>query len=180
MPKSSQVFDNEVRVDPRGGVGGGSATVGTRAIGASGSIVIPIISFSASVSQNDNFVIHVPMDLDPSRPVRMRMMWIPGASWSTGNYLWKLDYIVKHETAAVNTGDPTTLTINVTPANATTMREDEWTTNIYVNLFEAIYCRLWRDVANDNGDDVGQVSYLELYYKAFRSGTRIHPGQKPW
>lgn len=184
--KSTQCYDTELEVTAVTRIGGGSATATTRAMGASGNVVMPVLSFAANVDNDCNFTFHVPEELCPNFPARIRFMWLPGASYTTGNYHFVLDYLVKDEEfTAVNTGTPTTLQYDVSTTSdplldAVTLRENEFATDIWLLPDHTITCHFYRDVSEDNGDDVAHVRFFELHYKRYRVGSKIGPIQKPW
>lgn len=151
---------------------GSSAPVATaRIIGASGSIRVPCIQFSPTLVQEVYMEFHAPSDLDPTKPVHLHLMWQPSAGWTTGNYSWKFEYLVKNENGStILAGTPTTIAISVTPANATTFREDEYPDNITLGLDQVIMARFYRDTAADNANQNGEVRWWELEYTSNRLG----------
>jgi hypothetical protein len=56
------------------------------------------------------------------------------------------------------------------PSNATTNIETEIATDVTIAADQMMVCHFYRDVANDNADDVGCVSYFELEYTANKLG----------
>lgn len=153
-------------------LGASAPTAANRAVGASGSIKVPVLQFSKTTAQETYFEVHLPSDCDGSVNVAFHLMWFPGASWTTGNFMWKLDYLVKNETGvALNTGTPTTIYADVTPSAATdVIQTTTFSATIDAGPDQTIWCRLWRDVANDNGDDVGEVRFAEIEYTANKLG----------
>jgi hypothetical protein len=156
----------EIRIESTKATIGASAPTNTlRDVGASGNVKIPVSQFSKTIQQDLYFIIHYPSDIDNDINVNFHLMWIPGASWTAGNYMWKLEYLIKdEETGVVTTGTPTTIDEDITPANATTLIETEFSDAIDLNLDELLMCHFYRDVANDNGDDVGEVLFFEIEY----------------
>jgi hypothetical protein len=155
-------------------LGASAPTNATRAVGASGSIKIATLQFSKVTMQEIYFEVHAPSDINSNTDVHFHLMWIPGAGWTAGNYMWKLDYLVKADSGAVsNTGAPTTIQADVTPANAINTIETEFVTAINLDFEQVLWCRLWRDVANDNADDVGEVRFCEVEYTSKRLGEPI-------
>lgn len=141
-----------------------------RAFGASGGVVTVVDQYSASQQNDVYFKIHSPSDLDPSEDVEFHVVWLPGASWTSGNYIWKLEYLVKDEyTGVYNTGVPTTISGVYTPVNATTMREDEFTQTIDLDTEEIMFCHFYRDIA-DSANDTGDVMYFEIEYTMNKLG----------
>jgi hypothetical protein len=104
-------------------------------------------------------------------------MWLPGAGWTAGNYVWKLEYIVKDETGVpYNTGASTTISMDVTPSNATDLIETIYTSVIDLDFDQTLSCHFYRDVANDNADDTGDFRFAEIYYYSDRLGQEITRG----
>ena len=152
-------------------LGAGAPTATTRAVGASGSVKVPVLSFSKTVEQETYLEIHVPVDADGTVNVAFHLMWFPGASWTTGNYMWKLDYLVKDDAGAdLSAGAPTTIYADVTPSAVTDIIESVFQTTIDAGPEQVIWCRLWRDVANDNADDTGEVRFCEIEYTSNKLG----------
>lgn len=145
---------------------GASAPAETsRAVGASGGVLKPVLEFSKTVQNDVYFIFHTPEDMDYTEPVTFHLMWQPGAAWTTGNYMWKLEYLVINGSGStLLAGTPTTISANVTPSNATTNIETAFTGNITLALDQEMLCHFYRDVANDNGDDVGECEMFELHY----------------
>lgn len=143
-----------------------------RAVGASGGVLIDVQQFS-QIQQNDvYFEFHPPKELQTTTPVQFHLMWLPGAAWTVGNYLWKLEYLLMDEDAAYNTGTPQTIEMDVTPANALNMIETEFTTTIPITDREQILmCHFYRDVAGDNADSTGDVNFFEIKYRIDRLGS---------
>lgn len=151
---------------------GASAPTDTlRAIGASGGVLIDVQQFSKTVQQDVYFEWHTPYNLDNTEPVEFHLMWLPGSAYTTGNYLWKLEYLVKNETDPHNTGTPTTIPADVTPAGAVNMIETEFVNTIPIIRSQILCCHFYRDVAGDNADDTGDVNFFEIAYKIDRNGS---------
>lgn len=145
-----------------------------RAVGASGTDYMPVITFSKTVQQDIYFTVHTPTDLDASVGASFHLMWQPGAAWTTGNYLWKLEYLAMNENGAtLLSGTPTTLSADVTPSNATTNIETEFSGSITLAADQMLVCHLYRDVAGDNADDIGEVSFVEIEYTANKLGEAV-------
>ena len=149
-------------------------TLTVRAAGASGGIKVPILSFSKTSEQEVYTEMHMPTDVDGSVNVSFHLMWVPGASWTSGNYMWKLEYLVKNEFGvAINAGSPTTIEESVTPANAVDLIETEFSDTIDAGPDQVIMARFYRDVANDNGNDVGDVRFIEIEYVSSSDGEPL-------
>lgn len=162
----------ELRLEAyRAAKGAGSPTDENRAVGASGTVLLPVTKFSKTTQNDVYFVFHAPSDLDATVPVHFHFMWLPGASWTTGNYLWKMEYLTKNENgAAYNAGAPATVQADVTPANATDTIETEIATDITLAAEQMLWGHFYRDVAGDNGDDTGDLIFFELEYTADKLG----------
>lgn len=147
--------------------GGSAPTDANRAVGASGGVLLPVKQFSKTTQNDIYFELHPGSDIDGTVPVDVHFMWLPGSGWTTGNYVWKLEYLVKGENgAAYNTGAPTTISMDVTPANATDTIETHFTNTISLDFTQTIWCHFYRDVASDNGDDTGDLRFVEMEYTA--------------
>lgn len=161
-------FIKEYRVEAVSSVLGTSApTVSTRAIGASGGVKAPVLQFSKTTQNDCYFEIHAPSDLIDAHNVAFHVMLGPGAAWTTGNFMIKLEYLTKNGTgASTATGTPTTIQYDYTPGAATDLTEVEFVSTIDLNAEQTLICHFYRDVANDNGDDVLSVRFFELNYVA--------------
>ena len=144
-----------------------------RAVGASGTVLMPVKQFSKTTQQDIYWIFHAPSDMDYTAPANFHLMWQPGAGWTTGNFLWKLEYLALAENAVLLAGAPTTLQADVTPADALHIIETDFTGDITLALDQVMICHFYRDVAGDNGDDVGSVSLLELNYIMNKLGEPI-------
>jgi len=174
MVGDSRVF-REVRIDASIAVKGAAApTTTTRAVGASGGVKVPVTQFSNITQQDLYFEFHSPTDLDDTEDVHFHLMWFPGASWSAGNYMWKLEYLITAENGVeLNVGAPTTIQASITPAAATNVIETEFATAITgLEPEKLIWCHFYRDVANDNADDVGEVRWFEIEYTMNKLGEK--------
>lgn len=169
----------EDRVDANVATKGSSApTASTRTAGASGTLKFPVIQFSKVTQQDVYFTFHIEPDTDTTSPVQFHLMWIPGASYTTGNYVWKLEYLTKYEDnsygdATITTGTPTTISEDVTPSSATSLIETHFATTISVNTSQVIMGHFYRDVAADNADDVGEVLFFEIEYYVNKLGEQL-------
>lgn len=145
-----------------------------RAVGASGGVSIPVLQFSKTTQQDVYFQFHLKYAADETEPVAFHLMWAPGSGWTYGNYVWKLEYLVKDENGAIGTGTPTTISMDVTPANATDFIETEFASTIPVTgPDQSLICHFCRDVANDNADDVGEVNMFEMTYIKNKQGESL-------
>jgi hypothetical protein len=164
----------ELRIDSiRAKTGAAAPTSTTRAVGASGGILMPVLSFSKTTQQDCYFEFLSPFDLDATGAINFHLVWQPGAAWTTGNYLWNLEYLVKDESGAtLLAGTPTTLTANVTPADAVKDIETVFTGDITMAADQRLLCHFYRDVA-DNADDTGEVAFFEFEYTSDILGEAI-------
>lgn len=156
-------FEERINVT---GVGSGAAapTAGYRDIGASGDVKKAVLKFSKTQQNDIYFEFHSSCDADFTEDVELHLMWIPGAAWTSGNYVWKVEYLVKDENESVATGTPTTISEDVTPSNATDLIETEFSSTISMAGEQILIGHLYRDVASDNGDDVGEFNFIEKSY----------------
>jgi len=151
-------------------LGASAPTQALRQIGTTATMLGTFDQFSKTVQQDVYFKVHVPYDCDTTATMSFHIVWLPGAAWTAGNYVWKLEYIVKSEDAAYNTVASTIISADVTPANATNFIETEFATGITVAQEQAIYCHFYRDVASDNGDATGDISMFEFEYTINKLG----------
>jgi hypothetical protein len=154
--------------------GGNAPTPALRQIGTSVTMLLEVDKFSEASQQDVYFTFHYPDDIDEDEPVNFSLMWLPGASWTAGNYMWKLEYIIKNEvTGDYSIGDSTTIESDVTPVDAVSFIETTFVDDIILVENEIMICHLYRDVANDNGDDTGDVLFVELHYISDRRGKTM-------
>lgn len=171
MVGGARVID-EIRIDAVSASKGVSApTITLRPVGASGGVLKDVAQYSKT-SQNDQYLeFHAPESMDETEPCHFHFMWIPGTSYTTGNYVWKVEYLVKGEHDAYNTGTPTTLTANVTPSNAVDMIETEFPEDIILGNQNILLIHFYRDVSADNADDTGDINLFEFEYTRNKQGT---------
>ena len=156
-------------------LGASAPTKALRPIGASGGVKCAVLQFSKITQQDIYFEIHVPAAAMPvATDAEIHLMWIPGAGWTSGNYVWKVEYLVKAEDSDSTIGTPTTISEDVTPDNADDFIETEFSTKVLDTVAEDIvHCHLYRDVASDNADDVGELMFIELLYTSNLSGEPV-------
>ena len=157
----------------RSQTGAAKPTATVRAIGASGGVRIPVDSYSKTTQNDQDILFHSMHDTDGGVDVTFHLIWIPGAAWTAGNYMWKLEYLVKNESGNLTTGAPTTIQADVTPSNATDSIETEFVSTIDLGPDQLLCGHFYRDVANDNADDVGEVMFFEIEYTANSLGEAI-------
>ena len=103
--------------------------------------------------------------------------WVPGASWTSGNYSWKLGYLGKARNGAtLGSGSHAEVELDVTPDDATTLREDKITSISVADAIEVITFRFYIGVGGSTADDVGEMAWIRFAYTAWRNGGRMHPG----
>ena len=139
-------------------------------LGASGTLGASIDLFSKVTQQDVFFSFHVPTDCDVSVVSELSFIWVPGPAWTAGNYMWKLEYLVKADDAAYNTGTPTTISADVTPSNLVDFIKTTFSSTITLVADNTVFFHFYRDVANDNGDDVGGIISFEIEYTANKLG----------
>ena len=150
--------------------GASAPTDALRALGASGGVLMPVVEFSKVTQQDVHGEFHMPYDVDNSVNVEFHLMWIPGAAWTTGNYSWNLEYLIKEESGNTTIGTPTTILMGVTPNNSTDIIETKFTDTIDLDAEQVLFAHIYRDVANDNGDDTGDVLFGEIQYTSNKLG----------
>ena len=147
---------------------------GVRVIGAAtpsettitvGSPGVPeaVLAFDKNTEEGHLLKFHYVKDQDFTRPVEFHLMWKPAVAWTTGAYKWNLDYIVKDETANSTTGSKTTISMTVTPANATDFIETVFSSTITMADDQVILCRFYRDATN--GADTADADGLTRFYE---------------
>lgn len=155
------------------GAGVSTPTLTVRAVGASGDVEIDVLRFS-KVVQNDARINFCSSDMfDDSVNGNFVLKWIPGAAWTGGNFVWVLEYIVKGSDEDITTGTPTTISVDVTPVNATDKIETVFGDSINLDAGQVLSGHFYRDVASDNGDDVGDVERFQFEYTANKLGKSI-------
>lgn len=165
----------EVRLDVYQTAKGASApTQALRAVGASGGVLLPVVQFSKTTQQDVYFEVHAPEDIDNDVNVSFNLMWQAGAAYTSGNYVWKVEFLIKDENgASTATGTPETISADITPPDATTVLETKFTQTINLNAQQVMWAHFYRDVASDNGDDVGSCRWAEIEYTSNKLGEEI-------
>lgn len=131
-------------------------------IGINSNMLGEALSFSKISQQDAYFTYHVPEDIDNSENLTFHLMWKPDSAWTTGYYIWKLEYIVKGEDDNSTTDTSTIIYMNVTPTNTDNFIETEFTTGIDADGQETITCHFYRDTDNDNADAEGLTRFYEF------------------
>ena len=136
--------------------------------------------FAASVAADvvyGNYVL--PSDIYRPKSVDVYLGWVPGASWTTGNYAWKFGYLAKAKNGStLGSGTHTEATLDVTPSNATTLREDKITTVSLADTDGILGMRLYIGIGSSTANDVGEAAWVRFEYTAWRNGGRMHPGTR--
>lgn len=152
--------------------GASAPAIAFRQIGTTATMLADTLQFSKTVQNDVYFIFHVEVDADFTVDGNFHLMWIPGAAWTSGNYVWKLEYIIKNElTGDSTTGASTIISADVTPSNAVDFIETRFATAIPLTFENVVFCHLYRDVASDNADDVGDMYELEMSYTSDKLGT---------
>ena len=152
-------------------VGASAPTAARRAVGASGGVQAPVLQFSKTVQNDIYWSWHIPDSADATVAANMHIMWWPGASWTSGNIYWKAECVlITEDNGVLLSGTPTNLLADVTPADALHAIHTEIATGITIANDSSLACHLYRDVANDNGNDVGSIQFVELEYTINKLG----------
>lgn len=155
-------------------VKGNSAPANTlRSVGSSGTLLKPMISFSQTIQQDIYFEFHSPYAMDYTSPADFHLVWAPGTSWTSGNYIWKLEYLVIDEDANLSLRTPITISMNITPTNKNIIETEFIDLINFTDDDQILVAHLYRDVANDNANDVGDVDILEMNYYKNKQGEKI-------
>jgi hypothetical protein len=150
-----------------------SPALAQRAVGASGSIKAPVLSFSNTIEQSVYVEIYAPLDIDDSAAVELHALWQPAAGWSSGNCVWKFEYLVKDETADFTAGAPAIIASDTRPTNARDMQKAIFATRLDVHTRQVIMGRFYRDVASDDGDAAAELRCLKIEYTTNRLGETL-------
>ena len=122
----------------------------------------------------------LPTEMYKPDGVDVYLGWLPGASWTSGDYNFYLQYLGKSwPDGTVGSGTVTSIYIDQTPADATTLREDKLGSMTVASTDDAIGMRIFTNVSGCSADDVMEVAYVRFQYTAWRGGTAMHPQQKP-
>lgn len=140
-------------------------TSAVRTIGSDAVVPIPVKQFSTSAYHI--LCCEVPIPRDAKREtsaLTLGLLWVPGASWSAGNYVWAVDYQVKATNGDLSTTASTRITADVTPTDAVTSIETEFADTINVTRGDVLAVRLFRNYTADSGNDVAELRALKLKY----------------
>ncbi len=131
-PGSGNIVWHEIRTDfiltKKGASPPGEES---EAVGASGNILAYNYAFNPAAVGDEEVFFHIviPSDIDDSHNVQFFLGWWPDTNWSSGDYRWTLEYLVRDvdDMYGLNTsrtaGTPTVIYEDVTPANATDLIE---------------------------------------------------------
>jgi hypothetical protein len=144
--------------------GSSAPTAANRAIGESGTVLVPVIKFSNVSQQDVYFLFHSPEEINEINKVYFHVVWIAGEEYASGNFMMKLEYLVKNEDSTVLSGEPVTLSMNVTPSAEDKFIETEEGTGISMTRDQMLVCHFYRDVANDNAGVTLDVVMFEFEY----------------
>jgi hypothetical protein len=167
VEKKDTFLVNQLRVTQ-----GAPAGKAVRQVGASGNVYEQVASFSATVDQECFLTYSARADIDGSESVSFRVIWRPGASWTSGNYIWKIEYLVMGDNADRTAGTPTTSSVDVTPSNANNGILSTFLTAIDLNANDVLFLRFYRDAVTDTGNDVGDVELFQIVYTANSLGEQ--------
>ncbi len=142
-----------------------------RAVGASGGIKVPVLSFSNTTEQSVYVEIHAPLDMDGSANMELHALWQPAAGWSGGNCVWKFEYLVNDEAGDCAAGTPVTISSDTRPDRATDFQKAIFPTVLAVNNRQVLMGRFYRDVASDDGDAAAELRCLKIEYTANKLGA---------
>lgn len=131
-------------------------------VGTTATMLERVLSFSKNTQNDIYFTHHVPVDMDNTVELEFILMWKPGAAWTSGNYLWKVEYIVKNEDDDLTTVASTIISADITPSNANDLIETHYSATINADAHQTISLHFYRDIAGDDADDVGLVRFFEF------------------
>lgn len=145
----------------------------TESVGASGNIKIPSLAFGVAGGSDEEvfFIMHAVDHLDNTANVQFHILWKPDQNYTTGDYRWVLEFLVKDEHEGdLSLGTPTTLNEDVTPSNANDIIETEWSTLIDANADDVIFCRLSVDKSESSADGDAHLMYVEIAFTVDKIG----------
>ncbi len=144
----------------------------TESVGASGNIKIPTLAFDPGAGGDEEifFILHVGEHADAMVDVEFHLMWKPDTNWTSGDYHWSLEYLVKAQNEDSSLGTPTTISESVTPANANDFIETEFSNLIDADADELIFCHLFLDKSETAADEDGHVFFVEVQFTADKLG----------
>lgn len=145
-------------------LGATAPTLSSRLLDTGSVIAAPTLDFSSVTTQNVFYLWHVPKNLNSNQPIYFHVMWIPGASWTSGNFYLQFYYRSELENATLPYGTYTVQNADVTPTSATKIIETEYPLGYSVNPDDLLGIMFRRNVSLDNGNDVLQLFFLEIKY----------------
>jgi hypothetical protein len=144
------------------GPGLNTPTLNQRDVGASGNVKIEVLSFSNLVVNDSLISFDGPYSIDDTVNVKFVIKWKPGPGYTGGNFATQFEYLVKSSTGDITTGTPTTITADVTPANADDMIVTAFAATIDLNAGDVLAGTFSRQVGSDNGDAVMDIREFAL------------------
>jgi hypothetical protein len=144
------------------GPGLNTPTLNQRDVGASGNVKIEVLSFSNLVVNDSLISFDGPYSIDDTVNVKFVIKWKPGPGYTGGNFATQFEYLVKSSTGDITTGTPTTITADVTPANANDMIVTAFAATIDLNAGDVLAGTFSRQVGSDNGDAVMDIREFAL------------------
>jgi hypothetical protein len=132
------------------------------------------VATAADIVRHDYIL---PAHIYKSNGIDVYVRWIPGASWTSGGYEWKIRYLNKlRDGSSVGVGGVTAMDPTITPDDATTIREDKLGNIVLAETDEVVGWQLYINLAGTSADDVGELIQVRFEFTAWRNGGRMHPG----
>ena len=153
----------------------------TLPIGADGDVEVFVMSFDPTIGGNDEelfFKLHMPWNLDNDYNIQIHILWLVD-DWTTGFYIWNIEYFVKNESIAyggdynLTTGTPFYIFENVTPLLNNQFIETEFSAGIDANVDQLIFVRLSLDKSLSNATKDAHVMMLEVKYFNISADTSV-------
>jgi len=154
-------------------LGASAPTDALRAVGTSGGVLIDVLQFSNVVQNDTYFYVEIPSDMDTGLPIQFYAHWLPGAAWTAGNYVYRIEYLLHSPGDDSAVGVPGIVSFDVTPTSASISIETAFDAGIVMGDKDMIFAHLYRDVAADNGDSTGDVIDLRMRYVSNKLGLAV-------
>ena len=136
-------------------------------------IKVFVYTFDPSKDEDVWFVWHTTHDLDPSENIEFHLLWVPNDDWVGGSYNWSLDYIIKPDNGANNTGIVTNIWENVIPTDSNNFIETRFSTEIIgATNDNIIFARLFLDSSESTSNEDAHVIFVEFKYWVNKLGER--------
>lgn len=145
----------------------------TESMGASGNIKIPSLAFGVAGGGDEEvfFILHMGKGCDGTVDVQFHLIWKPDQNWSSGDYRWVLEYLVKDASGGdASAGTPTIVNEDTTPANANDIIETEFTGTIDAGPNQLVFCRLSLDKSESGADADGHLLFVETEFTIDKLG----------